>query len=167
MSGGDTQQGPPPPPQPSRPSGSPFGRFLTSPVLLVGVVALVVGFATFRYVGDDGGGTGASAPMPTPGASLEGTWRGGATAGVREIRIRLELRDDGTGTLRRAGCAGTLTPAPTMGGAAVFDYEAASRERGCPRRTQVSVTQVDPETLRLEERLPDGRTLLEGTLRRR
>ena len=33
-------------------SGSPFGRFLTSPVLLVGLVALAVGFATFSYVGD-------------------------------------------------------------------------------------------------------------------
>jgi hypothetical protein len=133
------------------------------------IAVLVAGVAAVSFSVAGGGGNGSAPPEPTP-TSLAGTWRGEATdagggAGGGGPRVRLEIRDDGTGTLRRAGCAGRLTPAQTMGGAALFDYTSA--ERGCPRRTLVSIARVDADTLRLEERSLDGSPLLDATLRRR
>ena len=159
-------QGPPPPPSSSGAStGSPFGRF---PTQFLGVIAvLVAGVAAVSFSVAGGGGNGASPPDVTPGnTSLAGTWQGEATiVGGDDARLLLQIREDGTGTLRRAGCAGRLTPVQTMGGDALFDY--TSSERGCPRRTQVSVTRVDADTLRLQERRLNGRPLLDATLRRR
>jgi hypothetical protein len=153
----------PPEPPPPRPSTSPFGRF---PTQIVGVLAvLVAGVAAVSFSVSGGGGGSNAGPARTP-MGLDGTWQGQASlVGGEAARLVLEIRDDGTGTLRRAGCVGRLTPAQTMGDAALFDY--SSSERGCPRRTQVSVTQVDEDTLRLEERRLDGRPLLDATLRRR
>ncbi len=156
MSGPDTQQGPPPPPPP--PSGSPFGRFLTSPVLLVGGLALVVGFATFRYIGGDGGSS--AGPEPTE-EGLAGTWAATGTA----LPFRLELADDGTGTLTRGPCTGTLAPVRAGGETATLDYTDTSGEPACPRRARVRVTLVDADTLRIVERR-GGREAFRGTLTR-
>ncbi len=164
-------QGPPPPPSSSGAStGSPFGRFPTQFLGLVAVLVAGVAAVSFSLSGGDGGN--GAAPVPTP-MSLAGTWQGGATLvggddpGSFDVgtRVRLEIRDDGTGTLRRGGCAGRLTPAPTMGGAALYD--STSAERGCPRRTRVLVMQVDSDTLRIQERRLDGSPLLNATLQRR
>ncbi len=154
-------QGPPSPPSSGgAATGSPFGRF---PTQFLGLVAVLVAGVAAVSFSMSGGGGGASPPKPT---SLAGTWQGQASlVGGDEAQVRLEIRDDGTGTLRRAGCAGRLTPAQTMGGGALFDYSSA--ERGCPRRTQVSVTSVGADTLRLEERRLNGRPLLNATLQRR
>jgi hypothetical protein len=146
----DTQQGPPPPPQP--PSGSPFGRFLTSPVLLIGVLALAVGFATFRYVAGDGT-TGSTGPAPT---GIAGSWESLPGAGAHEPVAQLELTRSG-GTLAVDSCTGELTPR----GDDVFAYEDTSGERGCPRRMRVTVTLVDRNTLEIASRS------FSGTLRRR
>jgi hypothetical protein len=61
---------------------------------------------------------------------------------------------------------GTL--APLRGGLemAVFDYTETSGERGCPRRTRVTVQLEDSSTLRFEERRRGGRPVASGTLRR-
>lgn len=152
----------PPEPPPPRPSTSPFGRF---PTQIVGMLAvLVAGVAAVSF--SMSGGNNAAPPPDDEPAGLEGTWQGQASIDAGEVSpLVLEIREDGTGTLRRAGCAGRLTPARTMGGAALFDY--SSSERGCPRRTQVSVTQVDENTLRLEEWGVNGRSLLNATLQRR
>jgi hypothetical protein len=133
-------------------------------VLLVGVVALVVGFATLRYVGEDGGTS--ATPAET---GIAGSWDGEtirANANRDETPVRLELDDDGTGTMTRGSCAGTL--APLRGGLemAVFDYTETSGERGCPRRTRVTVQLEDSSTLRFEERRRGGRPVASGTLRR-
>jgi hypothetical protein len=148
VSGPDTQQGRPPPPPP--PSGSPFGRFLTSPVLLVGVVALVVGFTTFRMVGGDGGNPGDAAPA-TPG--IAGSWEdmpadGGAGGGST---VDLELTRTG-GTLVVGRCRGELTPR----GDDVFAYRDTSGKRGCPRRMRVTVSLVGRDTLEIDSRLFSG-----------
>jgi hypothetical protein len=153
VSAPDTQQGPPPPPQP--PSGSPFGRFLTSPVLLVGVVALVVGFATYRSLDNR---PGASAPAPT---GIAGSWESlpGAGSGGGSV-VRLELTRKG-GTLAIGGCTGELTPR----GDDVFAYQDTSGARGCPRRMRVTVSLVDRDSLELEARRR-GREYASATLRR-
>ena len=150
MSAPDTQQGRPPPPPP--PSGSPFGRFLTSPVLLIGLVALVVGFATFRSVGN-GGNPGDAGPA-TPG--IAGSWElvpasnaGGAPD------VQLELTQSG-GTLAIGRCTGELTAR----GDDVFAYRDTSDERGCPRRMRVMVSLESSDTLRIDARR------LSATLRR-
>jgi hypothetical protein len=139
VSGPDTQQSPPPPPPPR--SGSPFGRFLTSPVLLVGVIALVVGFTTFRYVDGDGG-AGDAGPASQ---GIAGSWESvpGAGAGGAPV-VRLELTRSG-GTLAIGSCKGELTPR----GDDVFAYRDTSGGRGCPRRMRVTVSQVDRDTLRV------------------
>jgi hypothetical protein len=155
VSAPDTQQSPPPPPPPS---GSPFGRFLTSPVLLVGVIALVVGFAALRSVGKDG----ATSAEPVPGEEgLAGTWSATGTA----LPVSLELADDGTGTLTRGGCTGSLAPVRAGAETAVLAYTDTSGEPECPRRTRIRVTLVDADTLRVVERRR-GRLQSSGTLRR-
>ena len=158
-------QGPPPPPSSSGAStGSPFGRFPTQFLGVIAVLVAGVAAVSFSVAGGGGNGNGA-APVRTP-TSLAGTWQGADTMDEGEAApVWLEIRDDGTGTLRRAGCAGRLTPVQTMGGDALFNY--TSSERGCPRRTQVSVTRIGADTLRLQERRLNGRPLLDATLRRR
>lgn len=161
MSGGDTpQQAPPPPPPP--PSGSPFGRFLTAPVLMATALALVVSAVAVQFIPDDGGG-GSAAPEP---AGIAGTWSGEVmAAGIVRGPVRLELDDDGTGTMTRGRCTGSLAPLRAGAEAATFAYTEASGERGCPRRTRVSVTLVDEDTLRFVQRR-GGRTLASGRLAR-
>jgi hypothetical protein len=158
VSGTDTQQAPPPPPPP--PSGSPFGRFLTSPVLLVGVIALVVGFAVLRYVGGDGGGSAA------PAASVVGSWATPPTgAGSHERVVQLEVARSG-GTLAVDNCTGDLTPRETGSDEWVFSYADTSGERGCPRRMIVTVSLVDRNSLRVAARRPSGRVEFAGKVSR-
>lgn len=155
MSAPDTQQGRPPPPPP--PSGSPFGRFLTSPVLLVGLVALVVGFATFRSVGGNGGSPGDAGPA----SGIAGLWVKPPATTVAGTPVRLELTRSG-GTLAVGRCTGELTPRETASDDEwVFAYEDASGERECPRRMRVTVSLVDRDTLELDSRA------FSGTLERR
>ena len=158
MSGGDTQQTPPPQPPPR--TGSPFGRFLTSPVLLVGLVALAVGFATFRSAGDGGDDGEAGSEQ----VGIAGSWE--ALAGdTRDRRaVSLEVGRFG-GTLTSGRCTGKLTPRETESDEWVFTYRDESGVRGCPRRMRVRVSLVDPDTLRLETRRP-GRPYRSTTLRR-
>ena len=158
MSGPDTQQGPPPPPPP--PSGSPFGRFLTTPVLLVGVLALVVGFATFRYVAEDGGPGNAA-----PASAVAGSWETMPTSSGSDHNVQLELARTG-GTLTVDGCTGELTPLETGSREWMLAYKDTSGERRCPRRMNVTLTLVGSDTLRLEARRR-GREYLDTTLRRR
>jgi hypothetical protein len=158
VSGPDIQQGPPPPPPP--PSGSPFGRFLTTPVLLVGVLALVVGFATFRYMGGDGGGGGHAAP-----AGLTGSWQALPSAAGHDPLVQLQVTRSG-GTLSVDECTGDLTPRDTASDEWVFAYWDTSGERRCPRRMSVTLTLVDSDTLRLEARRR-GREYIDTTMRRR
>jgi hypothetical protein len=155
----DTQQAPPPPPPP--PSGSPFGRFLTSPVLLVGVIALVVGFAMLRYIGGEYGGGSAA-----PAASAAGSWATPPTgAGSEEPVVLLELARSG-GTLAVDNCAGDLSPTETHSDEWVFSYADTSGERGCPRRMTVTVSLADRNTLRVAARRPGGRVEFAGTVSR-
>jgi hypothetical protein len=159
VSDADTQQAPPPPPPP--PSGSPFGRFLTSPVLLAGVLALVVGFAALRYIGDDGGG--ATAPVPS---GIAGSWGTPPSGAAAQHIVQLEVARSG-GTLTVDGCTGDLTPRETGADDEwVFSYADTSGERRCPRRMIVTVSLVDRSTLRVEGRRPGGREVFSGTLRR-
>lgn len=145
MSEPDTQPGPPPPPQP--PSGSPFGRFLTSPVLLVGVIALVVGFTTFRYVSGDGNPGDAGPASP----GIAGSWEPLPGAGAEEPVVQLELTRSG-GTLAIGGCTGELTPR----GDDVFAYRDTSGKRGCARRMRVMVSLIGRDSLEIESRSFSG-----------
>jgi hypothetical protein len=143
VSAPDTQQGRPPPPPP--PSGSPFGRFLTSPVLLVGVLALAVGIATFSYIGGDGGNPGDAGPA-SPG--ITGSWEEVPEAGAGGgSTVELELTRSG-GTLTFGDCKGELTPR----GDGVFAYRDTSGEPQCPLRMRVTVSLIGRDTLRIESR---------------
>jgi hypothetical protein len=159
VSGPDTQQAPPPPPPP--PSGSPFGRFITSPVLLVGVVALLVGFATLRFIGgEDGGGSAA------PAASIAGSWATPPTGtGSKEPVVLLEVARSG-GTLTVDNCTGDLTPRETGSDKWVFSYADTSGERGCPRRMIVTMLLVDRNSLVVAARRPGGRVEFAGKVSR-
>jgi hypothetical protein len=128
-------------------------------VLLVGVIALVVGFATFRFIGEDGGG-GATGPEPAE-EGLAGTWSATGTA----LPYRLELADDGSGTLTRGPCTGALAPRRTDAETAVLVYTDTSGEPDCPQRARLTVTLVDADTLRVVERR-GGREQFSGTLTR-
>jgi hypothetical protein len=160
VSGPDTQQAPPQPPPP--PSGSPFGRFMTSPVLLVGVVALLVGFTTLRFIGGEDGGGSAS-----PAASIAGSWATPPTGtGSHEPVVLLDVARSG-GTLAVDRCSGDLTPRETASDDEwVFDYVDTSDERVCPRRMIVTVSLVDRNTLRVAARRPGGRVEFAGTVSR-
>jgi hypothetical protein len=163
VSGGDTQPGPPPPPPPSKTSGSPFGRFLTSPVLLGGVLALVLGFATLQYLGTNTTSDRPASGGKPPPTSLAGTWREAPTSNASDQLVSIRIAPDGTGAMTRGACSGTLAPTTTMSDAAVYEYTETSSVRGCPRRTQVTV-QLEGEALRFEERRRGGRVLSAGTL---
>lgn len=160
MSGGDSaQQGATPPA--GQPTGSPFGRFKT---VVVGVmVAMVASAAALQYASDGGGG--APPPPDTIERGIVGSWTGEPTASGERPVVRLELADDGTGTLTRGRCAGTLAPVRAQQKRAVFDYTDTSGRRGCPRRMRVRVTLVDEDTLRVVERRR-GRTVSSERLRR-
>ena len=164
MSGGDTPQ-PPPPPQSARPSGSPFGRFLTAPVLMGAALALVVSGIAFQFVSGDGDDN-AGAPGDGAEYGIAGSWTGDPTATAEGPVVRLELEDDGTGTMTRGRCTGALAPFRVEQERALFDYTDASGRRGCPRRMRVRVTLVDADTLRVVERR-GGRTVSTETARRR
>jgi hypothetical protein len=148
VSGGDTSEhGPPPPPPP--PSGSPFGRFLTAPVLMGAALAIVVSFVALRFVPGENGG-GATAPVPS---GIEGSWEGPG--------VRLEVTRTG-GTLTERDCRGVLMPRAAEG---VFDYTETSGRRGCPRRRVVTLSLLDRDTLRVDER-GDARDVVPTTLTR-
>ena len=108
MSDPDTQQGRPPPPPP--PSGSPFGRFLTSPVLLVSVIALVVGVATFASLGGGGGTSGGGEPGDSQPA-IAGSWESLPTSTGKQPVVQLEVAPSG-GTLESSG-ESTSPPTPS------------------------------------------------------
>ena len=155
MSGGESAQpGPTPPP----PSGSPFGRFKT---VVVGImVATVASVAALQYAANDGGGGSSSGPPRETG--IAGTWTATGTA----LPVRLELEDDDTGTLTVGPCTGSLAPVRTGTETATFAYTDTSGSGGCPRRSRVTVTLVDEDTLRFEqgrgERAPASGTLKRG-----
>jgi hypothetical protein len=128
-------------------------------VLLVGVLALVVGFATFRYMGDSAGGGGHAAP-----AGLTGSWETLPTAAGLEPSVKLEVSRSG-GSLSVNKCAGSLTPRVTDSEEWAFAYRDTSGTPGCPRRMSVTLTLVDSDTLHLEARRR-GREYLDTTLRR-
>ena len=158
MSAPDTQQRPPS--QPPPPSGSPFGRFLTTPVLLVGVLALVVGIATFRYIGE---GEPASDAGPAP-SSFAGSWQTMPGDKSHDPLVRLDLTDEG-GTMTVEDCTGELTPLETGSNRWLLRYTDTSGERGCPRRLAVTVSLRDDESLALEAR-QRGRRYAIATLER-
>jgi hypothetical protein len=152
VSGGETAQpGPTPPP----PSGTPFGRFKT---VVVGImVATVASVAALQYAANDGGGGSPTGPAET---GIAGSWSATGTG----LPVRLELEEDGTGTLTVGPCTGTLTPLRTGTETATFAYTGTSGG-GCPRRSRVTVTLVDEDTLRFVQRRGE-RTLTTGTLQR-
>jgi hypothetical protein len=160
VSGPDTQQAPPEPPPP--PSGSPFGRFLTAPVLMATALALVVSAVAVQFIPRDGSG-GSAPPKPT---GIAGSWSGAVqTADAGGGAVRLELEAIGTGTLTVGRCTGTLAPVRAGAETAIYVYTETSAERGCPRRSRVRVTLVDEDTLRFVQRRGD-RTLASATLQR-
>lgn len=160
MSGGDTQQSPPPPPPPR--SGSPFGRFLTSPVLVVGVIALVAGAAALNFVPGDGGGPGDASGQES---GIDGSWESPAGDVGGQPVVHLDVSRFG-GTLTRGRCTGRLSPRETESDDEwVFTYTHESGGRRCPRRMRVTVSLVDEGTLRIEARRR-GREYLSGTLTR-
>ena len=86
----------------------PWWTFLHSSGLLLlgGVIALVLGFGALRYVGSEDAGVGHSAPEPT---GIEGTWASEVRSNAHELDpVRLHIAADGTGTMTRGGCSGTL-----------------------------------------------------------
>jgi hypothetical protein len=167
VSGGDTQQSPPPPPPPR--SGSPFGRFLTSPILVVALIALAVSIAVLA--GSGGRGPGDAAPVETPGhggvasTELQGVWTGPAeTADGTAATVRLTIRPRG-GRLRRGGCRGSLQTLGVPGrDRAAFAYTEQTRRQACPAETRVTV-RLEQRILRIEETL-DGAPYLSGVLTR-
>ena len=116
-------------------------------MLLVGVIALVVGFTTFRYVSGDGNPGGAGPASQ----GIAGSWESLPGAGAEEPVARLELERSG-GTLAIGGCTGDLTPRDE----GVFAYRDTSGGRGCPRRMRVRVTLVDRDTLEIDSRSFSG-----------
>jgi hypothetical protein len=159
VSDSDTQQAPPPPPPPR--SGSPFGRFLTSPVLLVGVLALAVGFAVFRSTG---GGEPATDTRREP-SGFAGSWETLPGDAAHDRFVRLELTDAG-GTLAVDDCTGDLTPIEKSSNRWLLAYTDTSGERGCPQRLEVTVSKRGDETLRLEAQR-GSRPYTAATLERR
>jgi hypothetical protein len=119
------------------------------------MVATVASVAALQYAANDGGGGSSSGPPAETG--IAGTWTATGTA----LPVRLELEDDGTGTLTVGPCTGTLE----RSGAETFVYTETSGGRGCPQRSQVTVTLVDDDTLRFVQRRGD-QTLASGTLQR-
>ena len=174
MSGGDTpKQGAQAPP-PSRPSGSRFGSFMTQPVLVVALIALVV--AVPLAIGSLSGGTGGgdSAPsLATPSsgvlADIAGDYIGRASLrsghGVAEVELR--IGPDGRGSLARstaAGiCAGELRLRGTSARRAVFGYTETANSASCPRMTTVTVRRLAGGKLQFTEALR-GRVFLSGRL---
>jgi hypothetical protein len=175
VSGGDTSQNgasaaPPPPP---RPPGSPFGRFLQNPVLLVGFVALMISLPIAVL---SVRGSGDSSPAGNGGLPAEpgvvGSWAG-STAGIvptdTEEVVVLEIRsldEGGTMTRRFTGttCRGDLRYRDTAGERVEFDYVARRVAKGCPRRSLVVLEPVGDDQLRFRETRGE-RLVAEGVLR--
>jgi hypothetical protein len=169
VSGGDaTQNGAPPPPPP--PTGSPFGRFVTQPVFLVALLALMVSLPVVALaLRGDGGG--ASEPSDTP-AVVAGEWagpalgEGGAGGGVDAVNIELTIDSGGDGTLAVGRCRGVLSSRRTRGRSLVFAYIGQGDRVGCPQRSTVGVTPLPGDRLRIEQRR-GRRIVAEGVLRAR
>jgi hypothetical protein len=166
VSGPDaTQNGAPPPPPP--PTGSPFGRFLTQPVFLVALLALMVSLPLVALaVG--GGGQDAGAPQPSEDPeSVVGTWDGATTGARSGVVIELDVHSDDAGTLTRryeaVTCSGTLRRRATTRDTVTFDYVERLHPRRCPRRSTVALTPLSGDRLRFEESRR-GRVVAEGVL---
>jgi hypothetical protein len=163
VSGGDaSQNGAPPPPPP--PSGSPFGRFLTQPVFLVALLALMVSVPVIALALNDGGGGTAASP---PQSAVVGDWAGPAVAPDAEGPVEVELtirslRGGDDGTFLRGRCGGVLSHRGDL----EFSYVEQRDPDRCPRRSTVVVTPVGDDRLRFEERR-GGRVVAEGVLRGR
>lgn len=159
-----TQNGaPPPPPQPT---GSPFGRFLTQPVFLVALLALIVAapIVALALKGDEGG----SAAAPTEARAILGDWSGPATARNAAVPVDVELTirslsGSDAGTLTRGRCSGALASRGKTGRGYVFAYEEQADAEGCPRRATVVVEPLRDDRLRFVERR-GGRIVAEGVL---
>ena len=167
MSGGDATQNGVPPPPPPPPTGSPFGRFLTQPVFLVALVALMISLPLVALSLE--GGSSNSGPQGGGDAldAVQGRWSAipsGAHGGV-ELVIR---SGPGTsdGRLTRFGgamCSGTLTYASTSGDTVVFDYAERRDRDTCPARSTVEVTPLDGDRLRFVEK-HDGTVVADEVL---
>jgi hypothetical protein len=176
MSGGDTpKQGTQAPP-PSTPSGSRFGSFMTQPVLVVALIALVVSVPLAIGSLSGGGGGGNSAPTGTPPprgllAEIAGDYTGQAPFrgghGVAQVELTIGL--DGRGSLARstpAGrCAGELRLRRASSRRTVFGYTETEDPASCPHTTTVTVRRLGSGELRFNE-TQRGRVLLSGRLQR-
>jgi hypothetical protein len=150
---------PPPPPQPT---GSPFGRFLTQPVFLVALLALMVSAPVVALVlrgGDAGGRGGDHEP------AVVGTWAGSlaGSADVAPVAVELTISSLEGGTMARGGCRGELTRRSSSARRYVFTYREQSDLPRCPRRSTVIVEPLDDDRLRFEERRR-GRVVGQGVL---
>jgi hypothetical protein len=164
VSGGDASQtGPPPPPPPPR--GSPFGRFLTQPVFLVALLALMVSLPVIALSLNRGnGGTAASPPRP----AVVGDWEGPVVAPNASMAVEIDLtirslRGEDDGTLTQGLCSGVLSHRRKTARGFVFSYVEQRDPTGCPARSTVVVEPVGDDRLRFEERR-GGRVVSEGVL---
>jgi hypothetical protein len=158
-----TQNGAPPPPPP--PTGSPFGRFLTQPVFLVALLALIVAAPIAALALKGGDGSTAAAPAGPPVARH---WAGKASApnAVRALDVELTIRSlsgGEDGTLTRGRCSGTLRFRDKAGAGYAFAYEERADRLSCPRRATVVVEPLSTDRLRFVERRA-GLVLAEGVL---
>jgi hypothetical protein len=148
VSGGDaTQNGAPPPPPP--PTGSPFGRFLTQPVFLVALVALMI---SLPLVALSLGGRTSSGPQDNadPLDAVQGSW--GGSAGDAEVALVVDSGPGAVdGRLTRARCRGTLTYLDTAGETVRFEYTERRDRDDCPARSTVSLTPLGGDRLRFQE----------------
>jgi hypothetical protein len=168
VSGGDATQNGAPPPPPPPPSGSPFGRFLTQPVFLVALLALMISLPVVALSLKGDGGDAASPPQ----SSVVGTWAGAVTGANADghVAIQLDVRSDDDGTLTRryesVTCRGTLRRRSTSGDEVTFDYVEQLHPRRCRQRSTVVLTPLADDMLRLRE-LRGGRVVTEAVLRPR
>jgi hypothetical protein len=165
VSGPDaTQNGAPPPPPP--PTGSPFGRFLTQPVFLVALLALMVSLPLVALA-LNGGGDAAAPQSGDASGEVVGTWAGATTGARSGVVIELDVHSDDAGTLTRryeaVTCSGTLRRRATTGDTVTFDYVERLHPRRCPRRSTVALTPLSGDRLRFEESRR-GRVVAEGVL---
>ncbi len=160
--GGDpSPNGAPTPPPPRPPAGSPFGRFLQNPVLLIGFVALLVSVPVIALAIGGGGGGSSAGPASTPTATeaVIGDWTG--TLGESEVALTIRGAE-GELTRMTGGttCRGTLRQDSTMGRSVEFAHRGGG---GCPRRSTIVLSVVADDRLRIDE-LRGDRLVAEGTL---
>jgi hypothetical protein len=155
VSGGDaSQNGAPPPPPP--PTGSPFGRFLTQPVFLVALVALMISLPLVALSLEGGSNNSGPQSVDEPLDLVQGRWSAipsDAHGGVDLVIRSGPGADDGR--LTRFGgplCSGTLTYVTTSGDTVVFDYAERRNRDVCPARSTVELTPLGGDRLRFVEK---------------